>query len=236
MRVDQHYESVREYRLWFRCSVRYVLLNLFGWLLRWEESGRSAALLWGAISKIYSKLYAASLCSSHLDFLQGCRLSASGLIPNCSIGGPEGPFCWVLFSLQHNFSNSHWTSCALSYIIVRRPLNLFPWMSNGICNFRRLWNGMFWSSLSGNNCHAVHRSPSSSATVFQLSSPTPTEYTTSAVFGMACLAGSEVNTQHLYSNKTARTHLRIKLRTNYWLTNHIWLTLWLCANKWLMLN
>ena len=26
--------------------------------------------------------------------------------PNCSIGDPEGPFCWVLFSLQHHFSNS----------------------------------------------------------------------------------------------------------------------------------
>ena len=29
----------------------------------------------------------------------------------------------------------------------------------------------------------------------QPSSPTPTEYASSAVFGMACLAGSEVNTQ-----------------------------------------
>ena len=35
----------------------------------------------------------------------------------------------------------------------------------------------------------------------QPSSPTPTEYTTSAVFGMACLAGSEVNIQHSYRPK-----------------------------------
>ena len=26
--------------------------------------------------------------------------------PNCPIGGPKSPFCWVLFSLQHHFSNS----------------------------------------------------------------------------------------------------------------------------------
>ena len=32
----------------------------------------------------------------------------------------------------------------------------------------------------------------------QPSSPTPTEYATSAVFGMACLAGSVVNIQHIY--------------------------------------
>ena len=35
-----------------------------------------------------------------------CILSPTRLIPNCSIGAPEGPFCWVLFSLQHHFSNS----------------------------------------------------------------------------------------------------------------------------------
>ena len=65
-----------------------------------------------------------------------------------------------------------------------------------------------WSSSSGNNCHAVHRSPSSGASVFE---PCPvlsakldyaisshhwlTEYATSAVFGMACLVGLEVNIQ-----------------------------------------
>ena len=36
----------------------------------------------------------------------------------------------------------------------------------------------------------------------QPSLPTPTEYATSAIFGMACLAGSEVNIQHLNKSKT----------------------------------
>ena len=73
---------------------------------------------------------------------------SNSMIPNSSDlqllnRGPRGPLLLVLFSLQPHFSNSHWTFCALSYIIVRRPLNLFPWMANGICNFCRLWNGMF---------------------------------------------------------------------------------------------
>ena len=46
--------------------------------------------------------------------------------------GPRGPaLCWVLFSLQHHLPNSlisktPWISCALSYIIVQRPLNNSP--------------------------------------------------------------------------------------------------------------
>ena len=48
---------------------------------------------------------------------------------NCSIGGPEGPLCWVLV-----LSTASRTSCAPSYIIVLRALNstcrqssLSPW-------------------------------------------------------------------------------------------------------------
>ena len=61
---------------------------------------------------------------------------------NCSIGGPEGPFCWVLFSLQHPISN--WLE-----LPVHRVMLLFY----------------------------VHSIPSHNW---------PTEYPTSAVFGMAC--------------------------------------------------
>ena len=38
---------------------------------------------------------------------------SNSLIPNCSIGGPEGPFCRVLFSLQHHFSNSVISNCSI---------------------------------------------------------------------------------------------------------------------------
>ena len=45
---------------------------------------------------------------------------------NCSIEGPEGPLCWVLVLSTASFLQLSWTSCAPSYIIVLRPLNLLP--------------------------------------------------------------------------------------------------------------
>ena len=39
-----------------------------GWFVRSEVSGHIAALLWGTASRICSKQYTASLCSSHLAF------------------------------------------------------------------------------------------------------------------------------------------------------------------------
>ena len=90
--------------------------------------------------------------------------------PN-SIGGPEGPFCRVLFFSTASSLQTDWISCALSYIIVQRPF---------------LWNGMFWLSSSGNNCHAVHPLPVNQFVTVpwdfnpipycQPSSPTPMEY------------------------------------------------------------
>ena len=39
-----------------------------GWFMRWEISGRTAAVLLGIASRICSKQYTAFLCSSHLAF------------------------------------------------------------------------------------------------------------------------------------------------------------------------
>ena len=72
---------------------------------------------------------------------------------------PEGPaFCWVLFSLPHlvsNFSDLQLTDflSSLSYIIVESPTQSLEWH--------------VWSSSTGNNCHAVHRSLSSGASVYE---------------------------------------------------------------------
>ena len=84
----------------------------------------------------------------------GCGLSLLHLVTNGSpntIGVPEGPFGWVWLSLPHLVSNSVrsltvWLLSWLSYIIVQRLLNL--------------WNGMF-------DCHAVQRSLSSGASVYE---------------------------------------------------------------------
>ena len=98
--------------------------------------------------------------------------------------------------------------------------------------FTELYNSSFahsislewhvWSSSSGNNCHAVHRSLSSGASVYDCTmgfylvpycqpSP-PTQFLPITAirichflpvhhFGMACLAGLKVNIQH-YERKT----------------------------------
>ena len=123
-------------------------------------------------------------------------LSHSPELLNRRPGGPA--LCWVLAFSTTSFLQTLLVSklpdflSSLSYIIVQRPL---------------LWNGMFWSSSSGNNCHAVHRSPSSGASVCDCTvgfQPCPilsaklthaNGICTSPVFGMACLARSEVNIQ-----------------------------------------
>ena len=55
--------------LWFRpyftnCT-EHVLLVQLGWFARLKLSDRTAAVLWGALSRICCKLHAASLCISY---------------------------------------------------------------------------------------------------------------------------------------------------------------------------
>ena len=119
-------------------------------------------------------------------------------------------FCWL--SLPYLVSNSPYLQLTdfLSipiYIIVQSPTQSLEWH--------------VWSSSSGNNCHAVHRSLSSGVSVYectmgfylipyrQPSPPTrflliiaigmchflPVHY-----FGMVCLAGSKVNIQHTHTH------------------------------------
>ena len=72
--------------------------------------------------------------------------------PN-SVGGPEGPFCWVLaFPTTSGLQLTDFLSTP-SYIIVQSPTQSLEWH--------------VWSSSSGHNCHAVHRSLSSGASVYE---------------------------------------------------------------------
>ena len=100
-----------------------------------------------------------------------CWLSLPHLVINGSpnsIGGPEGPFAGWRLSLPHLVSNSlgvpkapsvsNFSGLQLtdflsppSYIIVQSPTQSLEWH--------------IWSSSSGNNCHAVHRSLSSECTM-----------------------------------------------------------------------
>ena len=157
--------------------------------------------------------------------------------PN-SIGGPEGPVCWVVafpttsclqlvwspiqlevlrapsagcwLSLPHLVSYSSDLQLpdflsSLSYIIVKSFTQSLEWH--------------VWSSSSGNNCHAVHGSLPSGASVYECTmgfylvpyfQPSPPTWflLITAIgmchflpvhhFGMACLAGSKVNIQHKF--------------------------------------
>ena len=73
-------------------------------------------------------------------------------------GGPVGPFGRVQLSLPHLVSNSSYLQLtdslsSPSYIIVQSPTQSLEWH--------------VWSSSSGNNCHAVERSLSSGASVYE---------------------------------------------------------------------
>ena len=111
--------------------------------------------------------------------------------------------CWLSIPhlLTHLISNSDFLSSP-SYIIVQSPTQSWEWH--------------VWASSSGNNCHAVHRSLSSGASIYACTmgfypipfchpSP-PTRFLLIIAigmchflpvhrFGMACLAGSKVNIQ-----------------------------------------
>ena len=135
-----------------------------------------------------------------------CWLSLPHLVtsgsPN-SIRGPKGPFCRVVtFSNSSELQLPDFLS-SQSYIIVQSPTQSLEWH--------------IWSPSSGNNCHAVHRSLSSDASVYACTmrfylvpyyqpSP-PTRFLLITVIGMchfllvhhfgtACLAGSNVNIQY----------------------------------------
>ena len=79
-----------------------------------------------------------------------------------------------------------------SYIIVQSPTQYFPMTGHQDVSLPPFLEWHVWSSSSGNNCHAVHRSLSSGASVYdctagfylvsycQPSPPTPMEFATSA--------------------------------------------------------
>ena len=96
-----------------------------------------------------------------------------------------------------------------SYIIVQSPTQYLPITGHRDVSLPLSLEWHVWLSSSGNNCHAVHRSLSSGASVWLYRGilPCPILSAKSAfangicnfrVFGMAYLAGSKVNIQHTF--------------------------------------
>ena len=150
-------------------------------------------------------------------------------------GVPKAPFAGWWLSLPHlvsNFSDLQPTDfpSSPSYIIVPSPIQSLEWH--------------VWSSSSGNNCHAVHRSLSSGASVYECTmgfylvpyhQPSlPTRFLLMCHFlpvhhfGMACLAGSKVNIQQ-YQGKF---YIKIwSLESEWCLKNEFPITKYISSRK-----
>ena len=126
-------------------------------------------------------------------------------------------FCWVLaFSTTSTPTSlvSKLTDflSSPSYIIVQSPSQYLPMTGHRDVSLPLSLECHVWLSSSGNNCHAVHRSLSSGASVYdctigfylvpycQPSLPITAigmcHFLPVHHFGMACLVGSKVNIQH----------------------------------------
>ena len=118
--------------------------------------------------------------------------------------------CCFLYSI---ISPSLWSPNCLNFLCTElynssTPTQSLPITGHRNMHFRRLWSGMFEHhraeitvmQFTGHSL-LVHQFVTvpwdfNPVPYCQPSLPTPIEYATSAVFGMACLAGSEVNIQH----------------------------------------
>ena len=139
-------------------------------------------------------------------------LSATSLDPN-SIGGPKSPFGLVWFSLSHLASNSI-RSLTVWLLVLTELYNSSTPTQSPTQSLE--WH--VWSSSSGNNCHAVQRSLSSGASIYECIMGFTLSHFISQIrprnlfrllviemchflpahhFGMACLAGSKVKIQQM---------------------------------------
>ena len=68
---------------YFSSSFHQLLLVLHGWFVRWEVSGRTAAILYLAASRICAKQHTASLCTSRQAFFSRYFINSSDTVKVC---------------------------------------------------------------------------------------------------------------------------------------------------------
>ena len=149
-----------------------------------------------------------------------CLSRSPGLLVNRR---PGGPLCWVwAFS---SASCHQWVSkltdflSSPSYIIVQSPTQYLPITGHRDVSLPLSLEWHVWLSLSRNNCHAVHRSLSSGASVYdctmgfylvpycQPSLPIPMEYATSAILewhvwpGLRSIYNSSTSKHPIFGSK-----------------------------------
>ena len=175
--------------------------------------------------KGFKKGYSRFYCERDLETDQNCNILTSPAPPDIvvcrsrSLGllnrGPVVPASLGHVLIQASSHQLVWSPkltdllSSPSYLIAQSPTQYIPMTGHWDVSLPLSLEWHVWLSSSGNNCNAVHRSLSSSASVYDYRGILPCPILparlahangicTSAVFGMACLAGSKVNIQHIY--------------------------------------
>ena len=122
-------KSIRESRLWvlpyFSGSALRVLFVLLRWLMKWEVSSRTAAVLWGPASRIYSERFCVV---PHLAFFHAFCQSPGGA-PYCST---DLVTAWkksrfILSkrnSLSHTHTHTHTYIHTYTHIYIVSPISI----------------------------------------------------------------------------------------------------------------
>ena len=114
-----------------------------------------------------------------------------------------------------------------SYIIVQSPTQYLPITGHRDVSLPLSLEWHVWLSSSGNNCHAVHRSLSSGASVWLYRGILPCPILSAKpayaygicnfrIFGMACLAESKVNIQQMAPETRVQSQVKSHQRLKKW--------------------
>ena len=118
------------------------------------------------------------MCERGLETEQNCNISVLCLSrsPGLRNRRPRGPLCWVLAFSTTSCHQRVWSPKLVSkltdflsspsYEIVQSPTQYLPMTGHRDVSLPPSLEWHVWSSSSGNNCHAVHRSLSSGASVY----------------------------------------------------------------------
>ena len=147
-------------------------------------------------------------------------LSVLLMLLNQRPGAHSAGFLYHILSLTGLISKRTDFLSSPSYMILPLPTQYLPITGPRDVSLPLSLEWHVWLSPSGNNCHAVHRSLSSGASVWLYCGILPSPILSDKprlrhgicnfrVFGIVCLAGSKVNIQHLLLLLLSSTNRKI---------------------------